>query len=238
MVVDLPEVLNLTIQKPNNSHTDQPTGWANPYAHSLVSGAALDVPEAVHVLDGRFHHSLVFSYLIVVLQYNNSKDQVGKHNATSASSTRVLSPAIPKLMGRPRRCPAAHSEARREFYAAVFLQEDEDSLSPEPTKRRSKPSGAYSASSASAVTAAAAALLASSKLTKKHKSKSKSKGSDKKKSSKRALTTQLSDSEEPPPSYYDDYSTGRGGGLEDSEYVTGCEADVIVVELETDWMRV
>ncbi|KAG3255170.1 hypothetical protein PI124_g298 [Phytophthora idaei] len=99
-----------------------------------------------------------------------------------------------------------------------FLQKDEDSMSPEPAKRRSKPGGAYTTSSASAVTAAAAALLASSKLSKSHKSKSKhkSKSSDKKKGDKKSSKTQLSDSEEAPPSYYDDYSTGRGG---DSEYV-------------------
>ncbi|KAF4135830.1 hypothetical protein GN958_ATG15054 [Phytophthora infestans] len=100
-----------------------------------------------------------------------------------------------------------------------FLQEDEDSLSPEPAKRRSQPGGAYTTSKASAVTAAAAALLASSKLSKSHKSKSKgkSKSSDKKKSGKKSSKTQFSDSEEPPPSYYDDYSTGRGGELEDTD---------------------
>lgn len=65
------------------------------------------------------------------------------------------------------------------------------------------------------MTAAAAALLASSKLSKSHNSKSKH--SDKKKSGKRTSKTQLSDSEDPPPSYYDDYSGGKGGGLEDSE---------------------
>jgi hypothetical protein len=112
---------------------------------------------------------------------------------------------------------------------ARFLQEDEDSQSPEPTARRAKPSGAYSSSSASAVTAAAAALLASSKLTKKHKSSKnkKSKGSDKK-VGKRSSKTQLSDSEEAPPNYYDEYSTGRGGGLEDSEYVVGLKPEVEV----------
>ncbi|KAE9010831.1 hypothetical protein PR001_g16065 [Phytophthora rubi] len=107
----------------------------------------------------------------------------------------------------------ADSDSDGEFER--FLQEDEDSLSPEPTRRRSKPGGAYTTSSASAVTAAAAALLASSKLIKNHKSKSKS--SDKKKISKKSSRTQLSDSEEAPPSYFDDYSTGRGGGLENSD---------------------
>ncbi|KAL3666597.1 hypothetical protein V7S43_008223 [Phytophthora oleae] len=93
-----------------------------------------------------------------------------------------------------------------------FLQEDEDSLSPEPARRRSKPVGGYKSSSASSVTAAAAALLASSKLSKSHKRK----GSDMKKS-KKTSKTQLSDSEEPPPSYYDDYGIGKGGGLENSD---------------------
>ncbi|KAG4064263.1 hypothetical protein PC123_g936 [Phytophthora cactorum] len=101
-----------------------------------------------------------------------------------------------------------------------FLQEDEDSMSPEPAKRKSKPGGAYTTSSASAVTAAAAALLASSKLSKIHKSKSKhkSKSSDKKKGDKKSSKTQLSDSEEAPPSYYDDYSTGRGGDSDADPY--------------------
>ncbi|KAF1777189.1 hypothetical protein GQ600_27707 [Phytophthora cactorum] len=118
-----------------------------------------------------------------------------------------------------------------------FLQEDEDSMSPEPAKRKSKPGGAYTTSSASAVTAAAAALLASSKLSKSHKSKSKhkSKSSDKKKGDKKSSKTQLSDSEEAPPSYYDDYSTGRGG---DSEYVAisdqdGCSADPYAFDMSS-----
>ncbi|KUF85581.1 Centrosomal protein [Phytophthora nicotianae] len=97
-----------------------------------------------------------------------------------------------------------------------FLQEDEDSMSPEPAKRRSKAGGTYTTSSASAVTAAAAAMLASSRLSKSHKRTSKSKSNGTKKSGKKPSKTQLSDSEEPPPSYYDDYSTGRGGVLEDS----------------------
>ncbi|ETI31137.1 hypothetical protein, variant 1 [Phytophthora nicotianae P10297] len=108
----------------------------------------------------------------------------------------------------------------RLFYSclcwASFLQEDEDSMSPEPAKRRSKAGGTYTTSSASAVTAAAAAMLASSRLSKSHKRTSKSKSNGTKKSGKKPSKTQLSDSEEPPPSYYDDYSTGRGGVLEDS----------------------
>ncbi|KUF94464.1 T-complex protein 1 subunit epsilon [Phytophthora nicotianae] len=81
---------------------------------------------------------------------------------------------------------------------------------------RSKAGGTYTTSSASAVTAAAAAMLASSRLSKSHKRTSKSKSNGTKKSGKKPSKTQLSDSEEPPPSYYDDYSTGRGGVLEDS----------------------
>ncbi|KAG7393658.1 hypothetical protein PHYPSEUDO_004421 [Phytophthora pseudosyringae] len=109
----------------------------------------------------------------------------------------------------------ADSDSDGEFER--FLQEDENSLSPEPTKRRSQPSGAYTLSSASAVTAAAAALLASSKLTKNHKNKSKSKSSDKKKSGKRSSKTQFSDSEEAPPGYYDDFSAERHARLDDSD---------------------
>uniref|UniRef100_H3HBG0 Centrosomal protein of 162 kDa n=1 Tax=Phytophthora ramorum TaxID=164328 RepID=H3HBG0_PHYRM len=108
----------------------------------------------------------------------------------------------------------ADSDSDGEFER--FLQEDEASLSPEPMARKSRANGAYTASSASAVTAAAAALLASSKLTQKHKNKSKNKDKilDK---NKRLSKTQLSDSEEAPPSYYDDYSTGRGADLDDSD---------------------